>query len=476
MLIGLVSLVAMPYTVLMPIFAAQILHGNAKTLGILMGAPAWGHIRRADDCVAEGVRGFEIGPDSCASFGAFFDRVHIFALVNYLSDTASAGRFFGDDADVLLEHARSVDGAGPAAGPHHGRVFDDVHGHGAIWSADSGSGGRSHWRSLTVAIGGVLTIAGAMHSRETFRRFECRREKCSFARAIRRARGRNSGAHFVTIHRRGRRHLPPNCGDFPARLLKRELRCHLLGPTTNACRSCHRAKYFTLCGEISGTRRCRAFPRRPGRLGAFLDRDWDVSGEPDRATDEGYTSAIVAAVRGGVNVVDSAINYRLQRSERSVGAALKVLCSDEFSREEIVLCTKAGFLTPDEEMPEDASEYFSREYVERGILRPEDIAAGCHCMAPGYLSDQLDRSRKNLGVECVDVFYLHNPETQLSEVTADEFRRRVSDAFQFLESAVSAENRRVRPGYVERFPRRPQLAGISLARSDGSNRARGGRA
>lgn len=161
-------------------------------------------------------------------------------------------------------------------------------------------------------------------------------------------------------------------------------------------------------------------------------------GEPDRATDEGYTNAVVAAVRGGVNVVDSAINYRLQRSERSVGAALKILTSDEFSREEIVICTKAGFLTPDGEMPEDASEYFSREYVERGILRPEDIAAGCHCMAPGYLSDQLDRSRRNLGVECVDVFYLHNPETQLGEVTADEFRRRIGDAFQFLESAVSA--------------------------------------
>ncbi|HEY6904997.1 MAG TPA: aldo/keto reductase, partial [Candidatus Acidoferrales bacterium] len=161
-------------------------------------------------------------------------------------------------------------------------------------------------------------------------------------------------------------------------------------------------------------------------------------GEPDGATDEAYKNAIIAAVQGGVNVIDSAINYRLQRSERSVGAALKALTSDEFSREEIVVCTKAGFLTPDGEMPEDANEYFSREYVERGILRPEDIAAGCHCMAPGYLSDQLDRSRRNLGVECVDVFYLHNPETQLSEVAPAEFRRRISEAFQFLESAVSA--------------------------------------
>ena len=161
-------------------------------------------------------------------------------------------------------------------------------------------------------------------------------------------------------------------------------------------------------------------------------------GEPDRATDEAYKSAIITAVQGGVNVIDSAINYRLQRSERSVGAALKVLISEEFSREEIVVCTKACFLTPDGEMPEDANEYFSREYVERGILRPEDIAAGCHCMTPSYLSDQLDRSLRNLGVECVDVFYLHNPETQLSEVAPEEFRRRISGAFQFLESAASA--------------------------------------
>ena len=58
--------------------------------------------------------------------------------------------------------------------------------------------------------------------------------------------------------------------------------------------------------------------------------------------------------------------------------------------------------------------------------------------AAHILADQLDRSRRNLGVECVDVFYLHNPETQLSEVPPDEFRRRIRAAFMFLESAVAA--------------------------------------
>ena len=48
-------------------------------------------------------------------------------------------------------------------------------------------------------------------------------------------------------------------------------------------------------------------------------------GEPDEATDGAYTDTVVAAVEGGINVVDSAINYRFQRSERAVGEALREL-------------------------------------------------------------------------------------------------------------------------------------------------------
>lgn len=161
-------------------------------------------------------------------------------------------------------------------------------------------------------------------------------------------------------------------------------------------------------------------------------------GEADEATDRGYTESIIAAVKGGFNVIDTAINYRFQRSERSIRAALQALARDSYARDEIVLCTKAGFLTPDGEMPEDIDEYFAQEYIEPEILRPEEIAAGCHCMAPRYLENQLDRSLANLGVETVDVFYLHNPETQMSELPAEEFRRRIRGAFEFFESAVAS--------------------------------------
>jgi aryl-alcohol dehydrogenase-like predicted oxidoreductase len=161
-------------------------------------------------------------------------------------------------------------------------------------------------------------------------------------------------------------------------------------------------------------------------------------GQPDQRTDEAYTAAVVAAAESGINVFDSAINYRFQRSERSIGRALEQLAAKGFSREEMVLSTKGGYLTPDGSLPADANEYFFREYIQRGIFSAKDLAAGSHCMTPKFLKDQLGRSLKNLGVECLDVYYLHNPETQLLEIAKPEFLDRLRAAFEFLESAVEA--------------------------------------
>ena len=161
-------------------------------------------------------------------------------------------------------------------------------------------------------------------------------------------------------------------------------------------------------------------------------------GQPDERTDAAYTAAIVAAVESGINVADAAINYRFQRSERSIGAALVQLEAKGFTRDQIVLCTKAGYLTPDARMPADPNQYFFQEYIQRGIFSAKDIAAGSHCIAPRFLQDQLARSMANLGVNCVDVFYLHNPETQLGEIPKVQFLGRIREAFLFLESAVAS--------------------------------------
>src|SRR5215469_3793161 len=72
LLIGLVSLVAMPYAVLMPVFAARILHGNARTLGILMGAAGVGALSGALILASRtGLKGLSKWVAfSCTGFGA----------------------------------------------------------------------------------------------------------------------------------------------------------------------------------------------------------------------------------------------------------------------------------------------------------------------------------------------------------------------------------------------------------------------
>ena len=160
-------------------------------------------------------------------------------------------------------------------------------------------------------------------------------------------------------------------------------------------------------------------------------------GQPNESTDAGYAAALVAAVESGINLIDTAINYRLQRSERTVGTALKVLAHKGFKRDEIVICTKAGYLTPDGAMPPDPNRYFFEEYIQKGVFTAKDITAGCHCITPAYLQNQLVRSTRNLGVDCIDVYYLHNAETQLTEISKPDFLKRVKEAFVFLESAAA---------------------------------------
>jgi aryl-alcohol dehydrogenase-like predicted oxidoreductase len=161
-------------------------------------------------------------------------------------------------------------------------------------------------------------------------------------------------------------------------------------------------------------------------------------GEPTAAYDARYREAITRAVLMGVNVIDSAINYRHQRSERAIAQALAALISSgEVQRDEVILATKGGFLTFDSEEPPDPSAYFQEKLLDPAIIRMEEVVAGCHVISPKYLENQIDASRRNLGVETLDIYYLHNPETQLSQVGREEFFRRLKAAFAALEMAVA---------------------------------------
>ena len=156
-------------------------------------------------------------------------------------------------------------------------------------------------------------------------------------------------------------------------------------------------------------------------------------GDADEATDLSYSNAIEQAVRSGVNVIDTAANYRFQRSERSIGSALQTLTNEGFAREELVICTKGGYLPFDGAPPRNMREYFEETFVKPGIASFEDVVGGSHCMTPSYLQNQLDQSFRNMDLESVDVYYIHNPESQLGHVSPDEFYHRLRLAFERLE-------------------------------------------
>ncbi len=160
-------------------------------------------------------------------------------------------------------------------------------------------------------------------------------------------------------------------------------------------------------------------------------------GNADDATDAKYTDAVVRAVGLGANVIDTAANYRFQRSERSIGRALGELTNTKgFAREQILICTKGGYLPFDGAPPRDVRGYIEDTFVRPGIARLEDFS-GSHCMTPGYLQNQLEQSLRNMELECVDVYYVHNPESQLGSVSEEEFYSRLRAAFERLEQNVA---------------------------------------
>ena len=166
-------------------------------------------------------------------------------------------------------------------------------------------------------------------------------------------------------------------------------------------------------------------------IGTYLG-DWD------EATDSRYTESVVRAAELGANVIDTAANYRFQRSERSIGAALARLAGEGLAaRDELLLCTKGGYLPFDGEPPKDVRRYVEETFVRPGIADFSDIVGGSHCMTPRYLQSQIYQSLRNMDVSTVDVYYIHNPESQLSAVSPAEFESRLRSAFELLEHNIT---------------------------------------
>ena len=166
-------------------------------------------------------------------------------------------------------------------------------------------------------------------------------------------------------------------------------------------------------------------------IGTYLG---DVDGETDALVEDAVFRSVSS---GAVNVIDTAINYRLQRAERSVGRAVARLTGGggiEGGREALLVCTKNGYLTADGELSTDFWTYLRDEFIKPGKLKLEEIAGEAHSMALPFLKEQLRRSIANLGLECIDVLYLHNAaESWLPEIGYKRFIEKLRDVFMLYE-------------------------------------------
>lgn len=150
-----------------------------------------------------------------------------------------------------------------------------------------------------------------------------------------------------------------------------------------------------------------------------------------------YKEALKTAIRGGINVVDTAINYRYQQSEREVGEALNELIdAGEVQRDELIICSKGGFIPLDFPFPENPYMWIDEHMLQKGLATPEDIELDQHCMTPAFLEDSLNRSLKNLNVDCLDIYFLHNPETQLQRLGREAFLEKLETIFTLFEAMV----------------------------------------
>ncbi|MDD2698582.1 MAG: aldo/keto reductase [Arcobacteraceae bacterium] len=145
-----------------------------------------------------------------------------------------------------------------------------------------------------------------------------------------------------------------------------------------------------------------------------------------------YIEAVKEAVRSGINVIDTASNYRYGESEKEIGVALKEL-GDEIKREELIVCSKGGFIQLEYPFPQNPYTWIEENIIKTKLATLDDIELDQHCMTPDFLEWSLKRSLAHVGVKSFDIYYLHNPEMQLQRLGEKEFYKLIEKIFKRFE-------------------------------------------
>ncbi|MBI2059833.1 MAG: aldo/keto reductase [Nitrospirae bacterium] len=162
-------------------------------------------------------------------------------------------------------------------------------------------------------------------------------------------------------------------------------------------------------------------------------------------SDETHAEALSAALLRGSNLIDTSSNYTDGGSETLIGHVLQELISkDKLKREQVVVVSKVGYM-----QGENLRVAEEREKAGRPFPEVVPYMDGCwHCLHPDFLEDQLQRSLARLGLDCIDVYLLHNPEYYLGyarkkqpdsiATLRKEYYRRIRQAFEWLDQQARA--------------------------------------
>ncbi len=181
----------------------------------------------------------------------------------------------------------------------------------------------------------------------------------------------------------------------------------------------------------------------PGHYSDFLNEHLQLSslgvgtfpGAASDAVDEAYATVIARALQSGINVVDTAAHYRYGRSMRTAGEGLRRAFAAGVAREQVYVVGKGGFLRFDDGPPGDLDAWFEEQVARRGLGTRDDLS-GVHCLAPGYIGQQIDELRAALGVETLDAFLIDQPEVHIPRIGKEALNRRLQSVFAVCEQAV----------------------------------------
>lgn len=170
-------------------------------------------------------------------------------------------------------------------------------------------------------------------------------------------------------------------------------------------------------------------------MGTYLG---DETKEDDLAVENSVYDSVKS---GSINVIDTALNYRGMKSEKSIGRALTRLIDDGIiTREQVFVSTKNGYITNDADYPlVDAMEYIQRMYISTDLITPDDISSGYHIMNPNYISRSIDKSLLNMRMDTIDLVYIHNAfESWHEDVDRNQFHEMLSSVFEAYEKYRAA--------------------------------------